>query len=439
MIAIQTANLTKKYGDIIAINGVDLEVEAGEIVGCLGPERSGKTTLLRLLTGLVRPTLGDSTVLGLSSVKESRKLRAKSGIVTDTAACIGSMSALENLLMFASMYGMRKEQARTHAAQLLKKLDLWNARDRKVYTFSTEMCRRLSLARALVHHPQIVFSDGLPGGEQAVSDAMVLRTLSDYAKETGATVLLCTDHLESAEEICTSFAVLEHGFLRASGDLSMLTAASELTPMAVIRVSDTQKMPEDFTLHDGAWEKPIESEADMPELISGLVRENVGIYEASVCTPTLQDVYYAFVKSRERRHRMKKLFYKLFSKAERALMMKDLSALCRRRLILTLLIALPLVLRWRSRFCSCLFPLWFHRNPLVWSSLKTCSITFRRGRTSARRCSTFSRRLSRRCCLCSFRFYRQSLRLRTRLRASGHTAQWKRFCLRRSACAAFCR
>lgn len=92
------------------------------------------------LTGLVRPTLGDSTVLGLSSVKESRKLRAKSGIVTDTAACIGSMSALENLLMFASMYGMRKEQARTHAAQLLKKLDLWNARDRKVYTFSTEMC-----------------------------------------------------------------------------------------------------------------------------------------------------------------------------------------------------------------------------------------------------------------------------------------------------------
>ena len=161
-------------------------MEAGEIVGCLGPERSGKTTLLRLLTGLVRPTLGDSTVLGLSSVKESRKLRAKSGIVTDTAACIGSMSALENLLMFASMYGMRKEQARTHAAQLLKKLDLWNARDRKVYTFSTEMCRRLSLARALVHRPQIVFSDGLPGGEQAVSDAMVLRTTFGYAKETGA-------------------------------------------------------------------------------------------------------------------------------------------------------------------------------------------------------------------------------------------------------------
>lgn len=341
--------------------------------------------------------------------------------------------------MFASMYGMRKEQARTHAAQLLKKLDLWNARDRKVYTFSTEMCRRLSLARALVHRPQIVFSDGLPGGEQAVSDAMVLRTLSDYAKETGATVLLCTDHLESAEEICTSFAVLEHGFLRASGDLSMLTAASELTPMAVIRVSDTQKMPEDFTLHDGAWEKPIESEADMPELISGLVRENVGIYEASVCTPTLQDVYYAFVKSRERRHRMKKLFYKLFSKTERALMMKDLSALCRRRLILTLLIALPLVF-------AVAFPLLFLFVSAMVSpessgveQFKTCSITFRRGRTSARRCSTFSRRLSRRCCLCSFRFYRQSLRLRTRLRASGHTAQWKRFCLRRSACAAFCR
>ena len=296
MALLEASGIGKNFGETHVLKDISLDLEQGEALAIIGSSGSGKTTLLRLLTGLVRPTLGDSTVLGLSSVKESRKLRAKSGIVTDTAACIGSMSALENLLMFASMYGMRKEQARTHAAQLLKKLDLWNARDRKVYTFSTEMCRRLSLARALVHRPQIVFSDGLPGGEQAVSDAMVLRTLSDYAKETGATVLLCTDHLESAEEICTSFAVLEHGFLRASGDLSMLTAASELTPMAVIRVSDTQKMPEDFTLHDGAWEKPIKSEADMPELISGLVRENVGIYEASVCTPTLQDVYYAFVK-----------------------------------------------------------------------------------------------------------------------------------------------
>ena len=296
MYAIQTANLTKKYGSLIALNGVDLETEEGEVLGCLGPEGAGKTTLLRVLTGLIRPTLGDSTVLGYSSVKESRKLRAKSGIITDTAACIGTLSAMDNLLFFASMYGMRKEQARTHATQLLKKLDLWNARDRKVYTFSTEMRRRLSLARALVHNPRIVFSDGLPGGEHAASDAIILRTLSDYAKEAGATVLLCTDQLESAGEICTSFAVMDHGMLRANGNLAALTAASKLTPHAVIRVSDTQEMPEGFSLHDGAWEKPINSEADMPKLIAMLVRENVGIYEAFVRTPSLQDVYYSFVK-----------------------------------------------------------------------------------------------------------------------------------------------
>ena len=154
---LRVEDLRKSYGGAAVLQGVSFTAEIG-LTRVTGSSGIGKTTLLRLLTGLVRPTLGDSTVLGLSSVKESRKLRAKSGIVTDTAACIGSMSALENLLMFASMYGMRKEQARTHAAQLLKKLDLWNARDRKVYTFSAEMCRRLSLARALVHRPQIVLS-----------------------------------------------------------------------------------------------------------------------------------------------------------------------------------------------------------------------------------------------------------------------------------------
>ena len=122
---------------------------------------------------------------------------------------------------------------------------------------------------------------------------------------------------------------------------------------------------------------------------------------------------------------MKKLFYKLFSKAERALMMKDLSALCRRRLILTLLIALPLVF-------AVAFPLLFLFVSAMVSPKSSGVEQFKNLLDNIPQ-GTDER------CLCSFRFYRQSLRLRTRLRASGHTAQWKRFCLRRSACAAFCR
>lgn len=299
MYAIQTANLTKKYDDVVVLFGLDLEVEAGSIVGYLGPNGSGKTTTVKLLTGLIQPTLGDSTVLGLSSAKESGKIHALTGVLTETAACYRHLTAMENLRFFGALFGLEDAKIRTRAEHLLKKLDLWSVRDRKAGTFSTGMKQRLSLARALIHTPQVLFLDEPTSGLDPESASIVNRMIGDMARDEGTTVLLCTHQLRYADEICSSFAILDQGILRASGSLEMLGNAAGLHPTASLRVADGAEMPEDFVQNGGFWEKEIREDRDMPGLISELIRREVPIYEALIRRPTLEDVYFSLVQKPE--------------------------------------------------------------------------------------------------------------------------------------------
>ena len=299
MYAIQTANLTKKYDDVVALFGLDLEVEAGSIVGYLGPNGSGKTTTVKLLTGLIQPTLGDSTVLGLSSAKESGKIHALTGVLTETAACYRHLTAMENLRFFGALFGLEDAKIRTRAEHLLKKLDLWSVRDRKAGIFSTGMKQRLSLARALIHTPQVLFLDEPTSGLDPESASIVNRMIGDMARDEGTTVLLCTHQLRYADEICSSFAILDQGILRASGSLEMLGNAAGLHPTASLRVADGAEMPEDFVQNGGFWEKEIREDQDMPGLISELIRREVPIYEALIRRPTLEDVYFSLVQKPE--------------------------------------------------------------------------------------------------------------------------------------------
>lgn len=299
MYAIQTANLTKKYDDVVALFGLDLEVEAGSIVGYLGPNGSGKTTTVKLLTGLIQPTLGDSTVLGLSSAKESGKIHALTGVLTETAACYRHLTAMENLRFFGALFGLEDAKVRTRAEHLLKKLDLWSVRDRKAGTFSTGMKQRLSLARTLIHTPQVLFLDEPTSGLDPESASIVNRMIGDMARDEGTTVLLCTHQLRYADEICSSFAILDQGILRASGSLEMLGNAAGLHPTASLRVADGAEMPEDFVQNGGFWEKEIREDQNMPGLISELIRREVPIYEALIRRPTLEDVYFSLVQKPE--------------------------------------------------------------------------------------------------------------------------------------------
>ena len=299
MYAIQASNLTKKYEQVVALSGLDLTVEPGSVMGYLGPNGSGKTTTVKLLTGLVQPTVGDSTVLGLSSFKESEKIHALTGVLTETAACYPHLSAMENLLFFGALFGLPEAKVRARAEYLLKKLDLWAARGRRAGTFSTGMKQRLSLARALIHSPQVLFLDEPTSGLDPESAAIVNRMIAAMAREEGVTVLLCTHQLRYAADICSDFAILEHGRLQAAGTLPALVEASGVRPTASFRVAEGADVPEGLVQNGGCWEKTMESESEMPALVESLVAMGTPVYEALIRRPTLEDVYFTFVQETE--------------------------------------------------------------------------------------------------------------------------------------------
>lgn len=296
MYAIQASNLTKKYEQVVALSGLDLAVETGSVTGYLGPNGSGKTTTVKLLTGLILPTVGDSTVLGLSSSKESEKIHALTGVLTETAACYHHLSAMENLCFFGALFGLPDAKVRARAEYLLKKLDLWAARDRRAGAFSTGMKQRLSLARALIHSPQVLFLDEPTSGLDPESAAIVNRMIAAMAREEGVTALLCTHQLRYAADICSDFAILEHGRLQAAGTLPALVEASGVRPTASFRIAEGAAVPEGLVQNDGCWEKSMESESEMPALVESLVAMGTPVYEALIRRPTLEDVYFTFVQ-----------------------------------------------------------------------------------------------------------------------------------------------
>ena len=296
MYAIQASNLTKKYEQVVALSGLDLAVEIGSVTGYLGPNGSGKTTTVKLLTGLILPTVGDSTVLGLSSSKESEKIHALTGVLTETAACYHHLSAMENLCFFGALFGLPDAKVRARAEYLLKKLDLWAARDRRAGAFSTGMKQRLSLARALIHSPQVLFLDEPTSGLDPESAAIVNRMIAAMAREEGVTALLCTHQLRYAADICSDFAILERGRLQAAGTLPALVEASGVRPTASFRIAEGAAVPEGLVQNDGCCEKSMESESEMPALVESLVAMGTPVYEALIRRPTLEDVYFTFVQ-----------------------------------------------------------------------------------------------------------------------------------------------
>ena len=161
------------------------------------------------------------------------------------------------------------------------------------------MKQRLSLARALIHSPQVLFLDEPTSGLDPESAAIVNRMIAAMAREEGVTVLLCTHQLRYAADICSDFAILEHGRLQAAGTLPALVEASGVRPTASFRVAEGADVPEGLVQNGGCWEKTMESESEMPALVESLVAMGTPVYEALIRRPTLEDVYFTFVQETE--------------------------------------------------------------------------------------------------------------------------------------------
>src|SRR3954471_13776871 len=214
--AIETRDLRKFFGDVHAVDGVDLQVPAGSILGLLGPNGAGKTTIVRILTTLLRPDSGTALVAGLDVTRDENDLRSRIGLAGQYAAVDENLTGRENLEMVGRLYHLGKDVARTRATELLAEFDLEDAQDRLVRTYSGGMRRRLDLAASLVARPPVLFLDEPTTGLDPRSRIGLWETIEDRGA-AGTTVLLTTQYLDEADRLADRIAVIDQGLVVAQG------------------------------------------------------------------------------------------------------------------------------------------------------------------------------------------------------------------------------
>ncbi|WP_283137578.1 ATP-binding cassette domain-containing protein [Rhizohabitans arisaemae] len=301
--AITAEGLVKKYGDTVALDGMDLSVPEGTVFGLLGPNGAGKTTTVRILTTLLRPDAGRAAVAGFDVVADADRLRAHIGVSGQYAAVDDHLTGAENLEMVGRLYHLGAKRSRRRARELLERFDLTDAADRPVQGYSGGMRRRLDLAGALVADPPVLFLDEPTTG----LDPRARTTLWDVVAELvagGTTVLLTTQYLEEADRLAETIAVVDHGRVialgtadqlkdRIGGDRIQVTVESAvdletvrrtLAPLAIGDVQ-TDAVASQVTI------PVVNGAAALTAALGRLAAEGVVVRDAGLRRPTLDEVF----------------------------------------------------------------------------------------------------------------------------------------------------
>jgi ABC-2 type transport system ATP-binding protein len=212
MPAIETVGLVKRFGSLAAVDGLSFEVEAGEIFGLLGPNGSGKTTTIRILSCLIAPTEGQASVGGHDIRRDPLRVRETVGVLTENPSLYERLTAYENMEFFARAYGVADEAAKAaRIREVLEFFELWERRDERVGTYSKGMKQRLAIARAIVHNPEVLFLDEPTAGLDPKASKDIRDMMERLSRQEKHTILLCTHNLEDAERLCSRVMIINKG------------------------------------------------------------------------------------------------------------------------------------------------------------------------------------------------------------------------------------
>jgi len=210
-VVLQTQSLTKYYGSLTAVQDLSLEINEGEVFGLLGPNGAGKTTSINMICGLLRPDLGKVTIHGKSITDGAANVRTRVGVCPQNIVLWGQLTCLEQMVFIGEMYGMKRRVVTQRSEQLLKDIDLIEKRDQRAHTLSGGMQRRLNLAMALVHDPEILVLDEPEAGLDPQSRVLVREYVKSLARRK--TIILTTHNMDEAERMADRVAIMDHGKL----------------------------------------------------------------------------------------------------------------------------------------------------------------------------------------------------------------------------------
>jgi len=296
--AISVSELTKRYGEIEAVRGIDFEVARGETFGFLGPNGAGKSTTISILCTLIRPTSGRAVVAGHDVATERDTVRRNIGLVFQDTTLDSYLTAEQNLRFHADLYGVPKAALAPRMRQVLEMVGLWDRRESLVRTYSGGMQRRLEIARGLLHAPHVLFLDEPTVGLDPQTRSSIWRYINELKQREDITIFLTTHYMDEAEH-CGRIAIIDHGKIVAIDTPEALKASVGKDRVQISTADDPAAIAElrerfalEAAMHEGLVTFSVESgEEFVPRLFAQL---DVAIRSVSVARPSLDDVFMSY-------------------------------------------------------------------------------------------------------------------------------------------------